>query len=121
MTTARMLEHLVPCPSKEGLTTTIGGVPRLPGPGEGLAAALQEGTLSLVAGSGDRGLVGRGRLVGAAQSAQQGGLDGVEQVVAAQAEGVQQAQRRLRAVDLSHRDRPVQRGDRAGGYGQELV
>ena len=52
---------------------------------------------------------------------EQVGADGVEQVVALEGEAVDEAQRRVRPVDLGHRDGAVEGHDRARGERQQLV
>jgi hypothetical protein len=57
----------------------------------------------------------------AAEAAEQVGPDRVEQVVAVQLQAVHQGERGGRALDLGHRDGPVEGHHRARGHGQELV
>ncbi len=86
-----------------------------------VAAALEKGELGRILGAGDRSLVGERRLGGAAQTSQQVGADGMEQVVAVEVEAVDEGERRIRSFDLGHRDRPVERDDRGRGERQQLV
>ena len=60
--------------------------------------------------SGAERLAGLGR---SAEPGQQVAADGVKQVVVAEVQPVEEAQRRGRAVDLGYRDRSVERNDRA--------
>src|SRR6266542_264200 len=72
-----------------------------------LELALQEVALGGVLGAGDRRLVRHRRLAAPAQAA--------EQVVALEVEAVDEGERRIRSLDLGHRDRAVEGHDRARG------
>jgi hypothetical protein len=85
---------------------------------------LQEVALGRVLGACDRGLVRQCRLGVAAEASEQIGADGVEQVVAAEITAVEpfhEGERRIRSLDLGHRDRAVEGYDRARGEDEELV
>jgi hypothetical protein len=73
-----------------------------------VAAADEVRRLSGVAGQPDGPVVGRPRLLAAAQPAQQVGAGAVDGVVALQRQTVHLRQRDLRAVELGDRDRPVE-------------
>jgi hypothetical protein len=90
---------------------------------DGLPAALEERSFSDVVGPGERVVVGGYGFGRAAEPAKQVGSDRVEQVEAAKiaGQGIHERQRHVRPVDLGHRDRAVQRHDRAWRKGQQVV
>jgi hypothetical protein len=84
------------------------------------APPAEVGPFGLVLGEGQRGVVGRPRLLGPAQSAEQVGAGRVPGVVAVEREPVHLGQRHRRAVELGHDDRAVERDDGGGRDGVQL-
>ena len=74
-----------------------------------------------VARQRDGRVIGRARLLAPAQPAQQVGAGGVEDAIARKRQAVDLRQRDLGAVELGHRDRPVEPHDRRGVEADELV
>ena len=82
---------------------------------------MQEVALGRVLGAGDRCLVRQRGLRIAAQASKKVRADGVEQVVCAEVEAVDEGERCIRSLDLGHRHRAVEGHDRAQGERQQLV
>src|SRR6266851_5760627 len=92
-------------------------------PADRAQAAPQELAFRLVGSPGDRGLIGGRGLSIPAEPAEQIGADRVEEVVAVQVRGqvVHDHERGRRSVDFGERNGAVERDDRAGCDGQQLV
>src|SRR6266567_8288875 len=89
--------------------------------GNCLASTLQEVALRRVFAAGDRRLVRHRRLGVSTETPEQIRANRVEQVIGAEIETVDENERRIRSLDLGHRNRTVECNRRARGDRQVLV